>query len=109
DLPGLPAPDHRVGRPDRVQGMSVGHTAADEVDTQAEGSPVDPPDERSWGARHAHDPTAVRAPDGTYYLFSTDALAGGRPRAGVQVRRSTDLVTWEWHGYALDGVPGPAH
>lgn len=62
-------------------------------------------DTASWGARHAHDPTAVRDDDGTYWLFSTDAHAGGPVRAGVQVRRSTDLVTWEFHGWALDGVP----
>ncbi|WP_234998682.1 arabinan endo-1,5-alpha-L-arabinosidase [Demequina sp. NBRC 110057] len=63
----------------------------------------------SWGARHAHDPTAVRDDDGTYWLFSTDAHADGPlPGAGAQVRRSSDLVTWEFAGWALDGVPGPA-
>ena len=66
---------------------------------------LDPADERGWGPRHAHDPTAVRDDDGTYYLFSTDAYSGGPARPGVQVRRSTDLTTWEFHGYALDGVP----
>lgn len=72
------------------------------TDLELAGSPAD---ERTWGARHAHDPTAVRDDDGVYYLFSTDAFAGGPPRAGVQVRRSTDLATWEFVGYALDGVP----
>ncbi|WP_147795367.1 arabinan endo-1,5-alpha-L-arabinosidase [Cellulomonas sp. Y8] len=62
-----------------------------------------------WGARHAHDPTAVRDDDGTYWLFSTDASgAGPLPRAGVQVRRSEDLVAWTFHGWALDGVPADA-
>lgn len=66
-------------------------------------------DASGWGARHAHDPTAVRDDDGTYWLFSTDAYADGPlPRGGVQVRRSTDLARWEWHGWALDGVPAPA-
>ncbi|NUU16029.1 family 43 glycosylhydrolase [Cellulomonas humilata] len=63
------------------------------------------PDPSLWGGRHAHDPTAVRDDDGTYWLFSTDAWADGPVRAGVQVRRSDDLVTWEFHGWALDGVP----
>lgn len=63
------------------------------------------PDTALWGGRHAHDPTAVRDDDGTYWLFSTDAWADGPVRAGVQVRRSKDLVTWEFHGWALDGVP----
>lgn len=63
----------------------------------------------AWGGRHAHDPTAVRDDDGTYWLFSTDASGEGPlPRAGVQVRRSEDLVTWTFHGWALDGVPAAA-
>lgn len=63
------------------------------------------PDTALWGGRHAHDPTAVRDDDGTYWLFSTDAWSDGPVRAGVQIRRSKDLVTWEFHGWALDGVP----
>ena len=68
---------------------------------------VDPAtlDTSAWGGRHAHDPTAVRDDDGTYWLFSTDAFSEGPVRAGVQVRRSADLVTWEFHGWALPGVP----
>lgn len=61
-----------------------------------------------WGADHAHDPTAVRDDDGTYWLFSTDAYADGPVRGGVQVRRSTDLVTWTFHGWALPDVPTAA-
>ncbi|MFP5359475.1 MAG: arabinan endo-1,5-alpha-L-arabinosidase [Actinomycetes bacterium] len=67
------------------------------------------PDPSTWGARNAHDPTAVRDDHGVYWLFSTDADADGPLRAsGVQIRRSTDLVTWEYVGCALDGVPAPA-
>jgi len=67
------------------------------------------PDPSTWGARNAHDPTAVRDDDGVYWLFSTDADADGPLRfAGAQIRRSTDLVSWEFVGCALDGVPGPA-
>ena len=66
-------------------------------------------DAAAWGGRHAHDPTAVRDDDGTYWLFSTDAFGDGPlPRAGVQVRRSADLVTWSFHGWALAGVPDAA-
>ncbi|WP_062314000.1 arabinan endo-1,5-alpha-L-arabinosidase [Demequina rhizosphaerae] len=66
-------------------------------------------DPTTWGARNAHDPTAVRDDDGVYWLFSTDADADGELRAaGAQIRRSTDLVSWEFVGCALDGVPGPA-
>lgn len=70
----------------------------------------------SLGTRHAHDPTVVRADDGTYYMFCTDALGGPRtsadgsphPPAGVHVRTSPDLVSWTWAGTALDGVPAEA-
>jgi len=65
-------------------------------------------DTSTWGGRHVHDPTAVRDDDGTYWLFSTDARSDGPVRGGVQVRRSADLVSWELHGWALPGVPGPA-
>lgn len=62
----------------------------------------------SWGGQHVHDPTIVRDDDGTYWCFSTDARYDGPIRAGVQVRRSDDLVDWTFHGWALDGVPAPA-
>ena len=62
----------------------------------------------TWGGRHVHDPTVVRDDDGTYWMFSTDARSDGPVRAGVQVRTSRDLVRWNLHGWALDGVPGPA-
>jgi arabinan endo-1,5-alpha-L-arabinosidase len=72
-------------------------------------APAAGPDTSAWGGRHAHDPTAVRDDDGTYWLFSTDAYGDGPlPRGGVQVRRSTDLATWAFHGWALDGVPAAA-
>ena len=61
-----------------------------------------------WGAEHAHDPTAVRDDDGVYWLFSTDARFDGPVRGGAQIRRSTDLVHWTFHGWALPGVPEPA-
>jgi arabinan endo-1,5-alpha-L-arabinosidase len=62
----------------------------------------------TWGGRHVHDPTVVRDDDGTYWMFSTDARSDEPVRAGVQVRTSPDLVSWAFHGWALDGVPGPA-
>ena len=62
----------------------------------------------AWGGRHVHDPTVVRDDDGAYWMFSTDARSDGPVRGGVQVRTSRDLVSWAFHGWALDGVPGPA-
>ncbi len=65
-------------------------------------------DTAAWGDKHVHDPTIVTDDDGTYWLFSTDARYDGPVRGGVQIRRSTDLVTWEFHGWAFDDVPAPA-
>ncbi|MDQ0925577.1 arabinan endo-1,5-alpha-L-arabinosidase [Pseudarthrobacter sp. W1I19] len=63
----------------------------------------------SWGPRHAHDPTVVRDHDGTYYMFSTDAVANAEDiPAGVHIRTSSDLVEWRYVGTALDGVPEAA-
>ncbi|PYI39271.1 arabinan endo-1,5-alpha-L-arabinosidase [Arthrobacter psychrolactophilus] len=71
----------------------------------------DAADVTTWGARNAHDPTVVRADDGSWYMFSTDAGAGtaeSTAPAGVHMRHSTDLVNWEFTGTALPGVPGQA-
>jgi len=62
----------------------------------------------TWGGRHVHDPTVVRDDEGAYWMFSTDARSDAPVRAGVQVRTSRDLVSWTFHGWAFDGVPGPA-
>lgn len=63
----------------------------------------------TWGGRHAHDPTVVQSDDGTFYMYSTDAVANSASvPAGVHIRTSRDLVTWSYAGTALDGVPGPA-
>ncbi|MFC8598781.1 arabinan endo-1,5-alpha-L-arabinosidase [Isoptericola sp. NPDC057191] len=86
----------------------TGTTTSTTAGTTTVTSSEDAPDTSTWGGRHVHDPTAVRDDDGTYWLFSTDARSDGPVRGGVQVRRSADLVTWELHGWALPGVPGPA-
>lgn len=68
-----------------------------------------PADPSTWGPRHAHDPTVVRDDGGTYYMFSTDAVANAQEvPAGVHIRTSTDLVEWTYSGTAFDGVPSPA-
>ncbi len=64
-------------------------------------------DETRWTVVNVHDP-AIGKDGQFYYLFSTDVRVGGPPRPGIQVRRSKDLIHWEWFGYALDGIPKPA-
>lgn len=61
-------------------------------------------DKSKWGTPGAHDPSIYKDGD-TYYVFSTDARVGGIPTPGIQVRKSKDLINWEFVGQALNGIP----
>ena len=50
------------------------------------------------------DPTVVRARDGHYYAYATQAAVAGRD-VNIQVARSRDLVRWEHLGDALPAKP----
>lgn len=58
-------------------------------------------DTRYWGAANTHDPAIIKEGD-TYYAFSTDANIGVTSQKGLHIRKSTDLIRWEWVGTALD-------
>ncbi len=60
--------------------------------------------ESEWGVHNAHDPGIVKTEQG-YYVFSTDVRVGGEVVPGVMVRKSADLIHWEWVHYALPGIP----
>ena len=49
-----------------------------------------------WGTFGAHDPSMIEA-DGYYYVFSTGTFG----RDLYQIRRSKDLVHWEFVGEAF--------
>jgi len=51
------------------------------------------------------DPTVIRASDGFYYAYATQATRGGTT-FNIQVARSRDLVAWEHLGDALPAKPG---
>lgn len=63
--------------------------------------------EKLWTINNVHDPGSFKDDD-TYYVFSTDAQNGGTFRGGVQVRKSKDLMNWEWVGRAFPNVPEEA-
>ncbi|MBB6670521.1 arabinan endo-1,5-alpha-L-arabinosidase [Cohnella nanjingensis] len=65
-------------------------------------------DESAWTTTNAHDPSIIKTDDGTYYVVSTDVKVGGEPKPGLMVRKSKDLIRWEWVGHAFDGVPDAA-
>ena len=59
-----------------------------------------------WGPYNTHDPSIVKAGD-WWYCYSTDA-AYGNPAGlnpGLLVRRSKDLINWQYMGTALNGLP----
>ena len=64
---------------------------------------------KSWGPYNVHDPSLIKVGD-WFYMFSTDAMVGyDKPaRVGIQVRKSRDLVYWEFYGFAFDGIPSDA-
>ncbi len=61
-----------------------------------------------WGAYNVHDPS-IFYDNGYFYCYSTDVFYGlPIMRAGIQVRRSADLVKWEFIGWAYNGIPSQA-
>lgn len=73
-------------------------------------------DYRKWGTYNVHDPSCRKLGD-YYYMYSTDAIFGedrkeavekGVPIGYIQVRRSKDLVHWEFLGWAFPQIPEEA-
>lgn len=71
----------------------------------------------SWGTYNVHDPSCILAHDGYYYMYSTDAIYFNRRHRSnkrgikpgfIQVRRSHNLVDWEYAGWAFDSIPAEA-
>ncbi|MBN2611921.1 MAG: arabinan endo-1,5-alpha-L-arabinosidase [Bacteroidales bacterium] len=61
-----------------------------------------------WGVYNTHDPSVIYH-DGYYYCYSTDVFYGlPIMRAGIQVRRSGDLVKWDFLEWAYSGRPSQA-
>ena len=66
-----------------------------------------------WGTYNVHDPSCKLFGD-TYYMYSTDAIFGENkkeiqennlPFGYIQVRKSKDLVNWEFAGWAFREIP----
>ncbi len=79
-----------------------------------------PTDSAHWGTYNVHDPACRKVGD-YYYMYSTDAIYIGKetrdefrkkkgewPNANhgfLQMRRSKDLVNWEFMGWAFESIP----
>ena len=71
---------------------------------------------KSWGTYNVHDP-ACKKVNNTYYMYSTDAIFAenkkdakekGVPLGYIQMRKSKDLVNWEFIGWAFPEIPAEA-
>ncbi len=60
-----------------------------------------------WNLANVHDPSVVKADDGYYYMYQTDASYGNAHTAGGHFhgRRSKDLVNWEYLGGTMPSLP----
>jgi len=64
---------------------------------------------KQWGPYFTHDPSTFRDPvSGMYYTYSTDTGVRQGVAPGIQIRRSRDLISWEYVGQAMDGIPEEA-
>ena len=56
-----------------------------------------------WNLANVHDPTVMKAADGYYYMYQTDASYGNahEGHGHFHGRRSLDLVNWEYLGGTL--------
>ena len=64
-----------------------------------------------WGPYNVHDPAVIKADDGYYYMYSTDVgygLSDAVLTPGLQVRRSKDLVEWQFVGWVFTSAAEPA-
>ncbi len=57
-----------------------------------------------WASYNVHDPSIKKFGD-YYYCYSTDVGFGISVRSGIQIRRSKDLVQWEYVGWVFNSLP----
>ncbi|MDE3234837.1 MAG: arabinan endo-1,5-alpha-L-arabinosidase [Bacteroidota bacterium] len=57
-----------------------------------------------WGSYNVHDPSIKKFGD-YYYCYSTDVGYGITVRSGIQIRKSKDLVQWQYVGWVFNSLP----
>ncbi|MDQ0223750.1 arabinan endo-1,5-alpha-L-arabinosidase [Metabacillus niabensis] len=60
-------------------------------------------DETKWSTNNTHDAEIIKV-DGWYYTFSTDYMVAGTPLPGIQIRKSHDMIEWEFVGRVFDDL-----
>jgi arabinan endo-1,5-alpha-L-arabinosidase len=69
------------------------------------GEIANPTNSSKWGPYNVHDPSIVKGDDGYYYCYNTDVAYGHEVKAGIQIRKSKDLVDWRFVGWVFNGLP----
>lgn len=61
----------------------------------------------NWNLANVHDPSVMKAADGYYYMYQTDASYGDAHdgHGHFHARRSKDLVNWEYLGATMQETP----
>ena len=61
----------------------------------------------NWNLANVHDPSVMKAADGYYYMYQTDASYGDAHdgHGHFHARRSKDLVNWEYLGATMQEAP----
>lgn len=59
--------------------------------------------EKEWTTNFTHDASIIKVDD-WYYAFSTDYMVGAQPTPGIQIRKSKDLINWEFVGRVFEQV-----
>ena len=61
----------------------------------------------SWNLANVHDPTVMKADDGYYYMYQTDASYGNSldGHGHFFCRKSKDLINWTWVGSTMRRQP----
>ena len=68
----------------------------------------DKKDLKTWGSFGAHDPSIFKD-ENYYYVFSTDVIEENLITPAIQIRRSKDLINWEYIGSVLENIPKDAY
>jgi arabinan endo-1,5-alpha-L-arabinosidase len=62
---------------------------------------------QKWASYNVHDPSIKKIGD-YYYCYSTDVAFGTAVPPGIQIRKSKDLVQWQFVGWVFSGLPAKA-
>lgn len=57
-----------------------------------------------WGHYNLHDPSIIKAGN-YYYCYSSDVAYGTTVQPGIQIRKSKELIQWQYIGRAFSVLP----